>query len=116
MYEFWFDYVKSKYCNKMKLGYMDTDDFIVYIKTDDIYRDIAQDAETRLDTSNCELDGPLSKRKNKKVIRLKKDDLGGKIIIKFIGLRAKTYSYLIADSSEVNKEKGTKKCAIKRKL
>ena len=37
MYEFWFAYVKPKYCNKTKLGYMDTDDFIVYIKTDDIY-------------------------------------------------------------------------------
>ena len=45
-----------------------------------------------------------------------KDELGGKIIIKFIGLRAKSYSYLIDDSSEDEKAKGKKRCAVKRKL
>ena len=67
--------------------------FIVYIKTDYIYKDIAKDVETRFDTSNYELDIPLSKGKNKKVIRLMKDELGGKTIIEFVELRAKTYSY-----------------------
>ena len=45
-----------------------------------------------------------------------KDELGGKIMTKFVGLRAKTYSYLIDDGSEDKKAKGTKKCVIKRKL
>ena len=45
-----------------------------------------------------------------------KDELGGKIMTKFIGLRAKTYNYLIDDGSKVKKAKGTKKCVIKRKL
>ena len=45
---------------------MDTDIFILYMKTDDIYKDIAGDAETRFDTSNYELDKPLSKGKIKK--------------------------------------------------
>ena len=45
---------------------MDTDSFIVYIKTDDIYKDIAEDVETRFETSSCELDRPLPKRKIKK--------------------------------------------------
>ena len=89
--------------------------FIVYIKTDDIYNDIAEDVETRFDTSNYELDRPLPNGKNKKVIRLKKDELGGKIMTKFVGLRAKTYSYLIDDGSEDEKAKGTKKYLIKRK-
>ena len=40
--------------------------FIVYIKTDNIYKDIAEDVETRFNTSNCELAGPLPKVKNKK--------------------------------------------------
>ena len=93
MYEFWYDYVKPKYGEKVKLCYMDTDSFIVYIKTDDIYKDIAEDVETRFDTSNYELDRPLPKGKNKKVIGLMKDELGGKIITKFVGLRAKTYNY-----------------------
>ena len=89
--------------------------FIVYIKTDDIYNDIAEDVETRFDTSNYELDRPLPNGKNKNVIRLKKDELGGKIMTKFVGLRAKTYSYLIDDGSEDEKAKGTKKYLVKRK-
>ena len=50
MYEFWHDYVKPRYDEKRKLCYMDTNSFIVYIKTDDIYKDIAEDVETRFDT------------------------------------------------------------------
>ena len=59
MHEFWYDNAEPKYGEKVKLCYMDTDSFIVYIKTDDIYRDIAEDVETRFDTSNDELDTPL---------------------------------------------------------
>ena len=51
MNEFWYDYVKPKYGEKVKLWYMDTDSFIVFIKIDDIYEDIAEDVETRFDTS-----------------------------------------------------------------
>ena len=59
---------------------MDTDSFIVYIKTDNIYKDIAEDVETRFDTSNYELEcnsieRALAKGKNKKVIRFMKDKL-----------------------------------------
>ena len=64
MPEFWYDYVKPKYGEKTKMFYMDADSFIVYIKTDDIYKDIADDFETRFDTSNYELDRPLPKGKN----------------------------------------------------
>ena len=48
MYEFWYDYVKPKYDEKAKLCYMGTGSFTVYIKTDDIYKDIAEDVETSL--------------------------------------------------------------------
>ena len=51
IYEFWHNYVKPNYDEKAKLCYMDTDSFIVYIKTDDIYKDIAEDVETSFDTS-----------------------------------------------------------------
>ena len=54
MYEFWYDYVKLKYYKIGKLCYMDTNSFVIYIKTDDIYKDIAEDVETRFDTSNYE--------------------------------------------------------------
>ena len=72
MYEFSYDYVKPKYGEKVKLCYMDTDSFIAYPKTDDIYKDISEDLETRFDTSNYELEcnsieKPLSKGKNKKI-------------------------------------------------
>ena len=57
---------------------MDTDSFIVFIKTCGIYKDIAGDIETRFDNSNYELDRLLPKGKNKKVIGLMKDELDGK--------------------------------------
>ena len=92
---------------------MYADSFIVQIKTDDIYNDIAEDVETRFDTSSYKLDKPLPKGK-KKVIGLMKDELGGKIMTKFVGLRAKAYSYLT--TAVKIKAKSTKKCVIKRKL
>ena len=98
------------------------DSFIVYIKTDNIYKDIVEDVETRFDTSDYELEcnsinKPLPKgKKIKKVIGLMKDELGGKIMKKFVGLRAKTYSYLIDDVNENKKAKDTKKYVIKRRL
>ena len=83
---------------------------IVYIKTDDIYKQIAEDVhiETKLYSSNYELDRRLPKGTNKKVTGLTKDELGGKIMTKFVGLRAETYSYLIDDGSENKKAKDTK--------
>ena len=66
MYEFWHDYVKPKYGEKAQLCFMDTDSFIVYIETDNIYENIAEDVETRFDTSNYELDRPLPNGKIKK--------------------------------------------------
>ena len=80
MYEFWHDYMKPKYNDNVKLCYMDTDSFIMNIKTNDFYEDIASDVENRFDTSNYEVNRPLPTGKNKKVISLMKDELGGKII------------------------------------
>ena len=75
---------------------------------------MAEDVENRFDTSNYELDRPLAKEKNKRVIGLMKDELGGKTMTKFVGLRAKTYSYLKDDGSEDKKAKGRKKCVMKK--
>ena len=93
MHDFWCDYEKPKYGENATMCYMDTDSFIVYID---------------IDTSNYELDRPLPKGKNKKVIGLMKDELGGKIMIKFVGLRVKTYNYLIDDGCEDKKAKDKK--------
>ena len=116
MYEFWYDYMKPKYNDNVKLCYMDTDSFIMHIKTKDFNKHIASDVKKRFDTSNYEVNRPLPTGKNKKQIRLMKDELGGKIMTKFIALRPKTYSYLTDDCEEDKKAKGTKKCVIKRRL
>ena len=116
MYEFWYDYMKPKYDDNVKLCYMDTDDFLMKIKTETFYKNIANDVEKRFDTSNYECDRPLLTGKNKKVIGLIKDELGGRIITEFVALRPKTYSYLTDDCKEDKKAKGTKKCVIKRMI
>ena len=116
MYEFWYDYMKPKYNSNVKLCYMDTDSFIMNIKTNNFYKDIASDVENRFDTSNYEANRPLPTGKNKKVIGLMKDELGGKIITEFVTLRPKTYSFLTDDGKEDKKAKETKKCVIKKMI
>ena len=66
----------------------------------DIYKDIVEELKTRFDTSNFEIDRPLPKGKNKKVITLMKNELRGQIVTEFIGLRGKTYIYLKDDNDE----------------
>ena len=109
--EFWYDYMKPKNGNDVKLCYMDTDSFIMNIKTNDFYEDIANDVENRFDTSNYKVNRPLPMGKNKKVIGLMKDELGRKIITEFV-----TYSYLTDDGKDDKKAKGTKKCIIKKMI
>ena len=105
--------ITPKCKEKAKLCFMNTGSFIVYIKTEEIYADIAKDIEARFDTSSYELDRPSPKGKNKKVIGIMKDELGRKIMKEFVRLRAKTYSYLIDDGSEDKKTKRQKTSVIK---
>ena len=129
MYEFWYDYMKPKDNDNVRLCYMDTDSFVMHIKTNDFYKDIASDVENRFDTSNYEVNTsettaeasalarrPLPTGKNKKFIGLMKDELGGKIITEFVTLRPKTYSFLTNNGKEDKKAKGTKKCIIKKMI
>ena len=97
---------------------MDTDSFVIHIKTEDFYKDIADDVERWFDTSNYDEkdERPLPTGKNKKVIGLFKDELGGKVMIEFCALRAKAYAYRLDDDTEKKKAKGTKKCIVKREI
>ena len=61
MYEFWYDFIKPKYNDNVRLCYMDTDSFVMHIKTNDFYKDIASDAENRFETSNYEVNRPSKK-------------------------------------------------------
>ena len=94
---------------------MDTSSLIVYLETEDFYKDISKDVETRFDTSNYGWDRPLPKQKNKKVIILMKDKLGEKIT-EFATSRPTMHSYLTDTKNENKKAKGTKKCFIKQEL
>ena len=121
MFEFWYDYLKPIYGDKIRLSYTDTDSLSMHIKTEDFYKDISADVDNWFDTSNFDKNDnrPLEIGKNKKVLRKFKDEIGGKIMTRFCGLKAKTYSFLIDeyidnDYEKNKKDKGTKKCVIKR--
>ena len=114
MYEFWYCYIKPKYKDRAKLCYMDTDSFVIHIKTEDSYEDIAGDVDKLFSTSNYEEGGkiPLPVGKKKKVIGLFKVKVGGKIMKEFVGLRSKTYAYLMDDDSEKKKVYNKKKTYV----
>ena len=118
MYEFWYDYIKPKYKEKGRLCYMDTDSFVMYIKTEDFHEDIDDDVEKWFDTSNYDKDDnrPLPIEINKKVIGTFKDEVGGKIMKEFCALSAKAYAFKLDDDTEKKRVKGTKKCIVKREL
>ena len=90
MYEFWYDYLKPMYTDNIKLSYMDTDSFVFMLKHD-FYRDISNDIGKWFDTSNYskDIDRPLEKGKNKKVIGKFKDELGGRVMSEFVVLDLK---------------------------
>ena len=113
MYKFWYDYIKPKYQDIAKLCYMDTDSFITYIKTEDFYKDIADDVKKWFDASNYIKDDKrlLPIGQNKKKIGFFKDELGGKIMKEFVALRGNRYAYLVDGDTEHKKAKGTKRKA-----
>ena len=89
------------------------------MKADDICTDVAEDVETRFDTSNYEWDRLLPKGKNKRLTGLMTEELGGKFMRKFVGRRGKTCSYLIDDGSKHKKacqKKGKKSVSQKENL
>ena len=111
MYEFC-DYVKPKYGKNAKLCHMDTDSSTTHVKIDDIYKDIAEDFETRIDSSNFEIDRLLPIGKIQKLIGLMKDELVWQIMEEFIGLSAKIYSHSKDNNEEAKKRH--KKYAVKK--
>ena len=115
MYEFHYDYMLPKYGNNIKLCYMDTDSFVYDIKTEDFDKDIAEDVETRFDTSGYVDNRPLPTGKNKKVIGLMKDELGGEIMKEFVSLRPKMYNYRVGNT-EPKKCKGIQNCVVKKTI
>ena len=105
MFKFWYDYIVPKYV--VKLCYIDTDSFIMHIKTEDFYKDISADVDKWFNTSDFERNDnrPLEIGKNKKVLGKFKDEVGGKIMTTFCALRAKTHLFLIDEYTNDDYEK-----------
>ena len=118
MYQFWYDYLKPKYGDKLKLCYMDTDSFIIHVETEYFYKDIANDVYKWFDTSgyNQNDNRLLPIGKNKKVIGKYKGELNGKIMIELCFPMAKIYAFITDNDTEIKRAKGTKKCVIKHML
>ena len=118
MFDFHYNYIKKKYGKKSELLFTDTDSLMYEIKTKDFYKDINDDVKNKFDTSDYPSDHPsgIITGANKKVIGMFKDEVAGKQITHFVGLRPKLYSFKIEEESEVRKCKGIKKNVIKEKL
>ena len=118
MFDFHYNYIKKKYHKKAELLFTDTDSLMYEIKTKDFYKDISPDILTKFDTSdyNPNHKSGIPTGINKKVIGMFKDEVAGKQITHFVGLRPKLYSYKVEDEKELKKCKGIKKNVIKKKL
>ena len=110
MYTFYYDYLKPKYGDKVKLCYMDTDSFIVLVKTDDFYKNISDDVIEWFDISDFNNDDDrLPTGINKKDIGKFEDELKGQIMIEFFALASKVYAYLDDNDKEHKRVKGINK-------
>ena len=116
MFDFHYNYIKKKYRNKAELMFTDTDSLLYQIHTDDFYRDISNDILEKFDTSDYPPDhkSGIPTGVNKKVIGMFKDEVAGRQITKFVGLRPKLYTFKIEDGSLTKKCKGVKKNVVKK--
>ena len=118
MFDFHYNYIKEKYKDRAELMFTDTDSLLYHIHTDDFYKDISCDIKDKFDTSDYPLIHPsgIQTGVNKKVIGMFKDEVAGKQITHFVGLRPKLYSFKIEDTRDVSKCKGVKKNVVKKEI
>ena len=119
MFDFHYQYIKSKYGDKAKLLFSDTDSLMYEIETEDFYKDISGDVKDIFDTSDYPENHPsgIPTGINKKVLGKMKDEAAGKIIKEFVGLRAKLYSYKMYEGEEeIKKCKGIKKQVVQSSI
>ena len=118
MYDFHYQYIKSKYGEKAKLLFSDTDSLMYEIQTEDFYKDISGDVKNKFDTSDYPENHPsgIPTGENKKVLGMMKDEAAGKIIKEFVGLRSKLYSFIMDDGGETKKCKGIKRQVVESSI
>lgn len=118
MYEYYYNYLKPKYGDKVRLAYTDTDSFVFHVETRDYYEDMKKNLE-QYDTSDYSKE--IRERfgmpiVNKKVTGVFKDELKGEIIVEFVGLRSKMYSVRTANEDKMKKAKGVKEYVVKKHI
>ena len=118
MFDFHYKYIKPKYGDRAKLLFTDTDSFLYEIQTEDFYKDISGDVKDRFDTSDYPENHPsgIPTGINKKVLGMFKDEVAGKNIKEFVGLRAKLYSFKTEEGKENKKCKGIKKAVVAKSI
>lgn len=116
MYGFYYDVLKPKYDDKIKLIYTDTDSFVIHVETDDLYKDF-KELNEHMDFSDYPPDHPNHDKTNKKVLGKFKDELNGKIMTHFIGLKPKSYAFKVqGDKKEHKKSKGIVKHKVDKQI
>ena len=120
MYEFYYNFLKAKYGDRICLLYTDTDSLIVSIKTVNVYNDM-KDNVNKFDTSNYPESNIHQMPRTESIIGCMKDEYGGRIIESFYGTGAKAYCIQVAgncvnERQEVKKAKGVKKYVIDKHL
>ena len=116
MFDFHYNYILKKYGHKRaELLFTDTDSLMYLILTDDFYKDISKDISSKFDTSDYPQNHPsgILTGVNKKVIGMFKDEVAGKQITHFVGLRPKLYSFKVEEQNTIKKCKGIKKNVVK---
>ena len=106
MFDFHYNYIRDKYNDRAELLFTDTDSLLYLIHTDDFYKDISLDIETKFDTSDYPPDhkSGILTGVNKKVIGMFKDEVAGRQITHFVGLRPKLYSFKVEDDKIIRSE------------
>ena len=116
MYSFYYDVLKPKYNDDIKLVYTDTDSYVIKVETDDLYKDF-KEINNYIDFSDYNVEHPNYDKTNKKVLGKFKDELNGKIMTHFIGLKPKSYCYKIyGEKKEHKKSKGIVKHKVHNQL
>ena len=118
MFDFHYNYIRKKYSDKAELMFTDTDSLLYHIHTDDFYKDISKDIKNKFDTSDYppNHESGILTGVNKKVIGMFKDEVAGKQITHFVGLRPKLYSFKVEGEKANNKCKGVKKNVVKKNI
>ena len=115
MYEFHYNVMKKHFGENMRLLYTDTDSLIYEIFSEDVYEELKEISQ-HFDFSNYPKNSCLYSDCHKKIPGYFKDECGGKIVEKFVGLRSKMYSLKVLDEQEVKVAKGVKTPVIKKEL